>query len=142
VPECTSVSSTKLQGWAPDWVVIALVGCGDKVSNAMTARTVVLMRQSDLVATKTLLVGTTKTKMGATKFKMGATKFRNGATKLFTSQLVLQRGLTGIRSIENEISSQFVLASENFVQANVKFISAICRPFRSAFRPGSFRRCG
>ena len=83
-----------------------------------------------------------KTKIWATKFKMWATKFRNGATKLFTSQLVLQRGLTGIRSIENEISSQFVLASENFVQANVKFISAICRPFRSAFRPGSFRRCG
>ena len=93
-------------------------------------------------ATKTFLVGTTKTKMGATKFKMGATKFRNGATKLFTSQFVLQRGRTGIRSIENEISSQFVLASENFVQANVKFISAIGRPFRSAFRPGSFRRCG
>ncbi len=75
MPECTSVSSTKLQGWAPDSVVIALVGCGDKVSSAMTARTVVLMRQSDLGATKSLLVGTTKTKLGATKFKVGATTF-------------------------------------------------------------------
>ena len=74
VPECTSVSSTKLQGWAPDWVVIALVGCGDKVSNAMTARTVVLMRQSDLGATKTLLVGTTKNQNGGDKIESGGDK--------------------------------------------------------------------